>query len=72
MIMSNNTSTSSAPPPAPRRYFVKFEGNESKQWDGKEVELDGEWLESLYTQEELATGKSLTLPWPGKGKNVIN
>ena len=61
-----------APPPVPKRYFVKFEGNQSKRWDGKQVELDGGWLESLYSQEELAPGKQLTLPWPGKGKNVTN
>lgn len=59
----------SAPPPV-RRYFVKFEGNNSKRWDGKEIELQGEWLESLYSTEELTPGKKLTLPWPGKGKKV--
>ena len=65
---SSTVSSSSAPPPVSRRYFIRFEGNESKRWDGKEVELDGGWLESLYLQEDLTAGSKLSLPWPGKGK----
>ena len=60
------------PHPATRRYFVTFEGNQSKRWDGKEVELDGGWLESLYSWEELTAGRKLSLSWPGKGKKVTN
>ena len=70
--VSATASVSSAPPPVPKRYFVRFEGNQSKRWDGKEVELDGGWLESLYTPQELTTGSELSLPWPGKGKKVTN
>ena len=51
---------------------MKFEGNNSKRWDGKEIELKGEWLESLYSQEELTPGNRLDLPWPGKGKSVTH
>lgn len=32
-------SATSSAPPAPISDFVKFEGNQSKRWDGKEVEL---------------------------------
>ena len=70
--VSATVAVSAAPPPAPKRYFVRFEGNQSKRWDGKEVELDGGWLESLYSPEELETGSELSLPWPGKGKKVTN
>ena len=54
------------------RYFIRFVGNNSKRWDGKEIELLGEWVENLYTEDELKIGNELTLPWPGKGGNVTN
>ena len=52
----------------PKEYIVKFEGNNSKKWDGREINLDGEWLESLYDPKELTSGKQLRLPWPEKGE----
>ena len=36
-----------------KTYLVQFEGNNSKKCDGHDVELDGEWLESLYDASEL-------------------
>lgn len=54
-----------------KTYLVRFEGNNSKKWDGHDVELDGEWLESLYDVSELQIpGKHLSLPWPGKGRQI--
>ena len=54
-----------------KTYLVRFEGNNSKKWDGHDVELDGEWLESLYDVSELQIpGKQLNLPWPGKGRQI--
>lgn len=54
---SSAVSLSSAPPPVLRRYFVRFEGNQSKRWGGK-IELDGGWLKSLHSQEDMrAEGK---------------
>ena len=44
----------------------------SKRWDSKEVELEGEWLEILNSQEELALGNRLNLPCPRKANNVTN
>ena len=38
------------------------------KWDGREINLDGEWLESLNDPKELTTGKRLRLPWPEKGE----
>ena len=34
------------------------------------MEIDGEWLESLYETSELLPGKQLSLPWPGKGRQI--
>ena len=39
-----------SPPPEERKYRVRFQGNNSKKWDGKDIVVDGEWLESLYTR----------------------
>ena len=54
------------------RYFIRFVGNNSKCWDGKEIELQVEWVENLYTKDELKIGNKLNLPWPGKGGSVTN
>ena len=56
----------------PKEYIVKFEGNNSKKWDGREINLDGEWLESLYDPKELTSGKQLRLPWPEKEEKYWN
>ena len=68
MILRNESSYFCRPNDcsAPRTtYFVLFAG-----WDGKEIELQSEWVENLYTKDELQIGKELNLPWPGKGCNV--
>ena len=52
------------------KYCVRYEGNQSKRWDGREITLDGAWLESLYRPAELIPGKQLSLPWHGKGGRV--
>ena len=60
--------------PPKRRCFAKFDGNGSKRWDGKEIEVQGEWLESLYSPEELAPGNRLnliTMPWKGEEYNTL-
>jgi hypothetical protein len=49
------------------KYTVRYEGNNSKRWDGREILLDGEWLESLYPKEDLTPGKIVNLPWQTKG-----
>ena len=49
------------------KYCVRYEGNQSKKWDGREITLDGKWLESLYDVAELVPGKQLSLPWQAKG-----
>ena len=34
------------------------------------MELSSEWLETLYSKEDLAVGKELNLPWPSKERSV--
>lgn len=53
-----------------RKYCVLYENNSSKKWDGKKVMIDGETLESLYSIEDLVLGKSVVIPWPGRGGKV--
>ncbi len=44
--------------------------NSSKRWDGKVIEVEADWLHSLYAEEAVVPGKELVLPWPGK-KGVV-
>ena len=68
---TSNQAASTNPRGSKKTYLVRFQGNNSKKWDGHDVELDGEWLESLYDVSELKNpGKQLSLPWPGKGKQI--
>ncbi len=54
-----------------REYVVRFKGNNSKQWDGKTIPVDGEWLEELHDVNDLFPGRMVELPWRGTdGKNV--
>lgn len=51
-----------------KSYVVRFEGNSSKKWDGKEVYINAEVLDELYSEEELVHGAPVTVPWKSKGK----
>ena len=51
-----------------KSYVVRFEGNSSKRWDGKEVYINAEVLDELYSKEELVHGAPVTVPWKSKGK----
>ena len=62
---------SATPPVSKPRYCVRYEENESKRWDGKEVLIDGTWLEHLYKPSDLAPGKRVILPWQGKAGGKI-
>lgn len=63
--MSNNKTASSD---KPKRYIVRFEGNNSKRWDGKEIWIEAEVLDELYSEAELVHGAEITMPWRSKGK----
>ena len=51
-------------------YVVKFKGNGSQQWDGKEITVDTEWLEELYDKHELFPGRVVELPWEKNGRAI--
>jgi hypothetical protein len=54
-----------------KEYVVRFKGNQSARWDGKDIVVDGDWLEELYSKAELCPGRIIQLPWEGKdGKSV--
>ena len=51
-----------------KSYIVRFEGNSSKRWDGKEVYINADVLDELYSEYELVHGAPVTVPWKSKGK----
>ena len=55
-----------------RRYAVRFEGNQSKRWDGKEVWLEAEVLDELYDASELVDGANVVVPFRGKGGKITH
>ena len=58
---------------AGRYYYIKFEGNNSKCWDGKIISLLSDQIKDIYDPSELVSGFNVTLPWPSKGsKKVTN
>jgi len=56
----------------PKQYVVRFENNNSKRWDGKEVWLDSEILDELYDSTELFHGANITVPWKCKGGRITH
>jgi len=50
-----------------RRYAVKFEENQSKRWDSKEIWLTEEVLDELYDSSKLVDGANVIVPFEGKG-----
>ena len=55
---------------ASKHYVVRFEGNSSKRWDGKEIWLDREVLDELYDPTELCHGANVVVPFKGKGGKI--
>ena len=55
-----------------QRHLVRFEGNNSKKWDGKEVWLDPYVLDELYDPKELLHGAKLSVPFKGKGGKITH
>ena len=45
-----------------KKYYVKFEGNSSKKWDGKTIAVEDEQLEN-YSVDDLHDGASVTEFW---------
>ena len=55
---------------ASHKCYISFPFHLFQEVDGKEILLDAEWLEGLYSKLELVEGKELSLPWQGKGGRV--
>ena len=58
------TDSGSTPPAKP--VCVRYEGNQSKRWDGKVVKIDRAWMEDNCSQD-LRVGAAVEMPWRGKG-----
>ena len=46
---------------------VRFEGNQSKRWDGKEVLIDYDRMKEQIDATQLFPGSAINIPWPIKG-----
>ena len=57
---------------ASNSYVVRFEGNHSRKWDGKEVYVDKEVLDELYDSSELVHGAKISYPWRSKGGKLTH
>ena len=54
-----------------RTYFVKYENNNSKRWDGKTVVIDGDWLQNVCgNNTEIWCGDKIKFPWTAKKGKV--
>ena len=51
-------------------YCVRYEGNNSKRWDGKEIWIEATVLEELYEPYQLTSGSHVSIPWKGKGGRI--
>ena len=49
-----------------KKYFVKFEGNSSKKWDGKIIAVEDEQLDNYSVDDDLHDGAVITIPYPSK------
>ena len=54
------------------KYIVRYENNNSKRWDGKEVWLDAEIIDELYESSELFHGANIVVPWKYKGGKITH
>ena len=53
-----------------KQYIVRFNDNNSKRWDGKEVWLDTKILNELYDSSELFDDANIIVPCKGKGGKI--
>lgn len=48
------------------KYCVRYEGNNSKRWDWREIWIDADYMEELYEPSALVPGYKVLLPWQQK------
>ncbi len=64
-------ASSQRPAKSGQKYCFEYINNDSKRWDGKQVLVNDEWLETLYKPEELTVGKKLRIPYPVKRSSEV-
>lgn len=60
----------STPQGSSTQYCIRYEGNNSKRWDGKVIWIDASVLDELYDETELTNGSHVVVPWKGKGNKI--
>ena len=55
-----------------KQYVVRFEGNSSKQWDGKQIWIDAAILDELYKPSELSAASPSVLLGRARGERCSN
>ena len=53
-----------------RNLCIRFEGNQSKRWDGKEALIEYDWLKEQVGATQLSPGNKVNIPWPTRGGEV--
>lgn len=52
------------------KYVLRFEGNDSRKWDGKEVTVEPEQLEGTYDPADIVPGAVVQVPYPGRDGEI--
>ena len=45
------------------KYCVRYEGNNSKRWDGREIWVDTDYFEEFFEPSVLVPGYEVVMPW---------
>ena len=54
----------------PKHHGVRYEGNNSNRWEGKEIWLEVTVLDELYESTQLTHENQVTILWKGKGSRI--
>ena len=50
------------------KYCIKYQDNNSKRWDGREIWVNAEFIEDHYDPQDLVPGFKVSFPWKSKNK----
>ena len=53
-----------------RNLCIRFEGNQSKCWGGKEALIEYDWLKEQVGATQLSPGNKVTIQWPTRGGEI--